>query len=180
MSGLNLRAPAPGLNAYQRGDGTPRGFLRDQGKELLTFREYATFERTLGDLGGNLSSFEATFSPRGPDGRPQPLFDRDSGLVDADVARAWSRYDIDLLVESRWKDLGPRLRGKLHLFVGDQDSFHLDGPARLLCRFLAAQGEGSACLIVPGRTHFSLSDGHPLYPRGLFVRILEEMSPAAR
>jgi hypothetical protein len=180
MSGMNLRSPPPALNAYRLPDGSPRGFLRDQGQEVLTFREYATFERTLGDLGGNLASFEATFSPRGPDGRPLPLFDRDSGLVDPEVARAWSRYDIDLLLESHWKDLGPRLRGKLHVFVGEQDSFHLDGPTRLLCRFLAANGEGSACTIVPGRTHFSLSDSHPLYPRGLFVRILEEMSPGVR
>jgi len=45
------------------------------GKEI-TMEDYARREFVLGEYGGQLSSFEAVFSPRGADGRPLRLFNR--------------------------------------------------------------------------------------------------------
>jgi hypothetical protein len=178
LNGMNLRAPPAGLNAYRWPDGRWRGLIRQQGEEVFSLREWATFELALGDHGGQLASFEASFSPRAPDGRPMLLFDRETGDVDPAVARTWSPYDILGLLERNWSALGPRLRGKIHVFVGGADTFHLEEPTRRLCQFLASHAEADACQIVPGRTHFDLGDSHPLYPRGLMFRILQEMGTA--
>jgi len=173
--GMNLRQPA-GVNAYRLADGQPRGFMRDKGKDIMSFQEIVTFERSFGDYGGQMASFDATFSPRGPDGRPLPLFDRKSGAVDPAVADAWKKYDITLFLEREWETLGPKLHGKLHLFVGEADTFRLNEPMRLLCNFLESRGERTSCAFIPGRTHFTLEDKHERYPDGLAVRMLQEMS----
>ena len=88
-------------------------------------------EDVIGD-GGQLHSFEAVFSPLGPDGRPRPLWDRATGAVDPEVARAWQTYDIRLVLERNWPTLGPKLKGKLHVVIGDLDTFYLEGAVALL------------------------------------------------
>jgi hypothetical protein len=87
----------------------------------------------LGDYGGQLGSFEWVFSPRGPDGRPLHMFDRKTGDVDPEVAAYWrDHYDISHNLQQNWLTLKPDLRGKIHLFVGTEDTFYLDGAAHLL------------------------------------------------
>ena len=76
--------------------------------------------------GGQLQSFEAVFSPRGPDGQPLKVWDRKTGKLNVEVAKTWRKYDIRHMVESNWKTLGPKLEGKLHLFCGDKDTFYLE------------------------------------------------------
>lgn len=39
------------------------------------------------------------FSPRGDDGRPRPLFDRTTGVIDREITKAWEAYDIRLVLE---------------------------------------------------------------------------------
>ncbi len=66
-------------------------------------------------------SFEAAFSPKGADGKPKPLFDRRTGAIDAGVAAYWeAHYDISRILQDHWNTLAPRLRGKLHIFVGSR------------------------------------------------------------
>ena len=88
-------------------------------------------EDVIGD-GGQLRSFEAVFSPLGPDGRPRRLWDRNTGAIDPEVAHAWEAYDIRLVLERNWPTLGPKLAGKLHVFTGALDTFYLEGAVRLL------------------------------------------------
>ena len=71
------RDPPP--NFYFNQDGSPRMFIRMGGRDTQSLGDLARQERVLGDYGGQLASFEWVFSPRGQDGRPMPLFDRDSG-----------------------------------------------------------------------------------------------------
>jgi hypothetical protein len=44
------------------------------------------------------------------------------------VADYFKSHDYDLrdYLERNWAKLGPRLRGKIHLFVGDYDTFYLN------------------------------------------------------
>ncbi|MFX5914859.1 hypothetical protein ABTE45_18750, partial [Acinetobacter baumannii] len=86
----------------------------------------------LGYYGGQFASFEAVFSPKGEDGQPMPIFDRDTGIIDQRVAKSWERYDISRLLRENWTTLGPKLKGKLNIFVGTADTFHLDEATRLL------------------------------------------------
>jgi hypothetical protein len=75
----------------------PYKLVRFHGREIKTLEDYAPLERVEGYYGGQMASFEAVFSPRGPDGQPLPLFDRDTGRIDAFVQKSWERYDISAI-----------------------------------------------------------------------------------
>lgn len=88
-------------------------------------------DRVIGD-GWVLSTFEAVFSPRGEDGRPLKLWNRDTGKISAEVATAWKKYDIRLIMQNNWSNLESKLAGKIHIFVADDDTFGLDEPVKSL------------------------------------------------
>jgi S-formylglutathione hydrolase FrmB len=148
---------APNANFYFKPDGTPWPLVRDGDKDVATIEDMAKIERVQGETGGQLASFEAVFSPRGADGRPMPLFDRDTGAVDPFVAAYWRKhYDIAERIRTRWNTLKPDLDGKLHVVVGTADTFHLDGSARRLKDTLDALGAKSEFRFLEGRNHFDL------------------------
>ena len=104
-----------------------------------------------------------------------PLFDRDSGAIDPEVAEYWDRhYDIAHLLRTNWKKIGPLLNGKIHLTVGTADTFHLDESARLLEQTIKDLGGQASFTYVEGRSHFDLYQG------GLSERIAKEMYAVAR
>lgn len=113
-------------NFFTLPDGSPRPIARSRGRGGIRCKDFSDMEVVLG-RGGQLQSFEAVFSPRGADGKPRPLWDRRTGKLDPETAEAWKKYDIRLILEKNWATLGPKLKGKLHLFCGDQDTFYLDG-----------------------------------------------------
>jgi hypothetical protein len=165
----------PPPNFYRTDAGSPRLFVRMDGKDTQSMEDLAQQERVLGDYSGQLASFEWVFSPRGQDGRPMPLFDRDTGKIDAEVAAYWEEhYDIAHLLRTNWKTLGPLLNGKIHMTVGTADTFHLDESARLLEQTIKDLG-GKASFTYPvGRNHFDLYQG------GLTETIAKEMYAVAR
>lgn len=155
FTGVDLYAP--GANAYRRGDGSPMPLVRDKGRVVATFEQFARLEEVVGPVGGQLASFEWVFSPRGADGRPLPMFDRGTGAVDPAVVAYWrEHYDIAHRLQSDWPRLKAALDGKLHVYVGTADTFYLDGPARRLQAVLDGLGAKSDFRYVPGRTHFDL------------------------
>jgi S-formylglutathione hydrolase FrmB len=161
-------------NIYLDTNGKEFGLVRGNGKDLATFRQFAMQERVLGYYGGQMASFNAVFSPRGDDGQPMKLFDIESGRIDPVVAKAWEKYDISKLLRDKWKTLGPKLRGKLHIWVGTADTFHLDESLRLLEGELKKLGSDAQITYLDGRTHFDL------YNDGLMEKILWEMYRVAR
>jgi S-formylglutathione hydrolase FrmB len=165
--GVNLYAPNANL-FYDEG-GRPRPVARRDGRPVLFYKPFSDMEIVMGH-GGQLGSFEAVFSPRGPDGKPKLLWDRASGKIDPEVARSWQRYDIRLVLERNWRTLGPKLAGKLHVYVGGQDTFYLDGAVALLKAFLVRLGSSAAVEIIPGRDHGNLLD------RAMRQRIAREMA----
>jgi dienelactone hydrolase len=108
--------------------------------------------------GGQLQSFEAVFSPRGADGEPRQLWDRATGRIDPAVAETWKKYDIRMIVEKNWPTLGPKLAGKVHVYMGDEDTFYLDGATKLLQASLKQHGSDAVVEIFPGRHHGNLID----------------------
>lgn len=104
--------------------------------------------------GGQYQSFEAVFSPRGPDGRPLQLWDRESGAVNPRVAESWRRYDITHILRTRWNDLAPKLSNKLHVICGDEDTFFLEKAVFLLRDELKKLDSDARVTIIPGGTHF--------------------------
>ena len=160
---------ARGANLFLDGQGQPRPLARIGGRPALFFREFSAMETVLGH-GGQLQSFEAVFSPRDSGGQPKPLYDRRTGAVDPEVARAWRKYDINQVLRANWSRLGPKLRGKLHIYTGEQDTFYLEGAVRLLRETLRAFGSDARVEIVPGKDHVTLLDTE------LRARIAREMS----
>ncbi|MDF3980858.1 alpha/beta hydrolase-fold protein [Luteibacter sp. PPL201] len=155
FTGIDLYAPR--ANAYRKPDGSPNPLVRDKGKVIATFETFAKLERVIGPYGGQLASFEWVFSPRGKDGRPQPMFNRDTGAVDPEVVAYWrDHFDIAQRLRTQWPALKPDLDGKIHLIVGTADTFYLDGPARLLKDTLDGLHAKSDIRFIPGRTHFDL------------------------
>jgi len=160
-----------GENLYVDQAGKPRPLARFGQRVVLNFPDFSQMEEVLGP-GGQLHSFEAVFSPRGRDGQPQLLWDRRTGAIHSDVARTWEKYDIRLVLERNWKSLGPKLAGKIHVFMGVDDTFYLDGATRLLQESLAKLGSDAVIEIHPGKNHFTLLDA------ALTERIRSEMAEA--
>lgn len=148
---------APHANVYYRPDGSPYPLVRAHGKVIATFKQFAQLERVLGPYGGQMASFEWVFSPKGPDGRPVPMFNRDTGAVDPKVARYWrDHYDIAYRIKTHWPELKPDLDGKIHLIVGTADTFYLDGAAHKLKQVLDGVGAKAEVEFLPGKTHMNL------------------------
>jgi S-formylglutathione hydrolase FrmB len=147
---------APGANMYRDQDGRRRPLARNGEQVMIWYEDFARMEIVYGE-GGQLRSFEWVFSPRGADGLPRPLYDRETGAVDLAVARAWEAYDIRLQLERSWARLRDALAGKLHVFMGGLDTFYLDGATRRLKQSLAALGSDAVVEIVPTADHGSIA-----------------------
>ena len=94
-----------GVNIYQ----PKANLLFDAAGEAIELNKFLSdVDRVIGD-GWALSTFEAVFSPRGADGRPRQLWNRDTGEIDADVATVWMKYDLRLILQNEWSQLAQDL-----------------------------------------------------------------------
>lgn len=81
--------------------------------------------------------WETVFGPVGSDGYPVRLYDKRTGHINPAVAQYWKEhYDLRYILQRDWKTLGPRLVGKLHVYSGTMDSWHLNNAVYLLQDFL--------------------------------------------
>jgi len=140
------------------------------GKQIaLWYDDFDRMEWTAGP-GGQLHSFEAVFGPRGTDGQPALAWDRATGAVQTDVTKQWQKYDIQHILETRWAELGPKLKGKIHVFMGDVDTFYLEGATIRVKETLKKLNSDAVVEIVPGKDHFTL------YSADLRDRLRREMT----
>jgi hypothetical protein len=87
--------------------------------------------------GGQFDIWEAVYSPVGSDGYPARIFDKLTGVIDPKVAEYWrEHYDLSAILERDWATLGPRVRGKIHLYCGDMDNYYLNNAVYRLEDFL--------------------------------------------
>lgn len=81
--------------------------------------------------------WEAVYSPVGPDGYPARIFDKLTGAIDPKVAEYWKEhFDLRHILERDWATLGPKVRGKLHIYCGDMDNYYLNNAVYLMEDFL--------------------------------------------
>ncbi len=139
---------APGANMFTDPSGAPRPLARTGDKPIVFYKAFSDMERPI--RGEQLGSFEWAFSPRGADGAPKPLWNRDTGAVDPTVAATWRKYDIADKLRREWPTLAPKLKGKLHVFCGNADTFYLDGAVRLLQKEMKNLGSDAEVEMVPG------------------------------
>ncbi len=80
--------------------------------------------------GGQWGAWNALYSPKGTDGLPKPIFDPNTGVIDKEVAEHWKKYDLLLYTSANWATLGPKIKGKIHIWMGDRDNFYLNNAMR--------------------------------------------------
>jgi hypothetical protein len=99
------------------------------GDTLWTMEQENHFEAALANHGrstGQWDIWQAVFGPQGADGYPAPIWDKQTGEIDHAVAEEWRAMDLSLYVQDHWAEIGRRLAGRLHVFVGDDDTFFLN------------------------------------------------------
>jgi Putative esterase len=117
LEGAHKRVPQPAMRDYL-------------GHTLITTEENNQYELALGDHGRSGEQFDiwqAVYGPTGDDGYPRPIFDKQTGDIDHSVADYWRRhYDLEAILERDWPTLGPKLAGKIHIYVGSDDTYFLN------------------------------------------------------
>ncbi|HGY90161.1 MAG TPA: hypothetical protein ENK43_03195 [Planctomycetes bacterium] len=152
--GVDLYARPP-RNAYLDADGKERPLIVEKGRPVVTWREEARFESIVG-TGNLLQSYEAILSPKGPGGAPRPLFHRGTGRIDPATAEFWTRRDLHRMLAQVWKEQGPELDGKIHIWVGDKDNFGLHRPVARLWDALESWNAEAEVKVLPGKNHADL------------------------
>ncbi len=121
---------------------TPRIAMRDSlGRPTATLEEVNRLELVLGtnsSSGGQWDIWQAVFSPVGADGYPRPIWNKRTGEIDRNVASYWrDNFDLVHIMRRDWqKGLGEKLRGKIHLYVGELDNYFLEAAVYLAQEFL--------------------------------------------
>ncbi|NJD10093.1 MAG: hypothetical protein FIB01_06455 [Gemmatimonadetes bacterium] len=131
-------------NAYwldSRWKQTPRPAARDWlGHVSYTIQENNLREAALGSRGRSGDQWDiwqAVYSPAGEDGYPQPIWDKLTGTIDRRVSEHWQQnYDLSYILRRDWATLGPKLVGKLNIYVGDMDTYYLNNAVYLVEDFL--------------------------------------------
>jgi enterochelin esterase-like enzyme len=178
FTGPNLYTPH--ANMYRKPDGSAWPLVRMDGKVVATMEQFAQLERVFGPYGGQMTSFDWVFSPKGPSGAPVPMFDRVTGDVDPAVVAYWhDHYDLAHIVERDWSALKPDLAGRIHLTVGTADTFYLDGAAHKFEAVLSRLGAEPHFTYLPGRSHMNVYVVGPDH-YALFDQISAEMYAIAR
>jgi hypothetical protein len=98
------------------------------------------YELVVGDKsrsGGQWDIWEATYSPVGPDGYPKRLWNKETGVIDKSVAEQWKKYDMADIIRKNWTMIGPKIANKLHIYVGDMDTYYLNDAVERLNEFLS-------------------------------------------
>jgi len=120
---------------------TPRPGTRDYlGHVGCTLEDSNHKELALGTnsrSGDQWDIWQAVYSPVGENGYPKPIWDKLTGEIDHTVAAYWKEnYDLRYILERDWKILGPKLRGKIHIYCGDMDTYYLNNAVYLMEDFL--------------------------------------------
>ena len=154
---VNLYEPLPDgtpRNMYVDESGERRPLARRDGEVMLYYEDFVRRENVL-NPGGQIRSFEATFSPPGEDGAPRRGFDVETGVIDHEAARAWRPYDISHTLLTRWDALEPHLDGKVRVYAGEVDSFYLEGAVERFEGLAREAGllEHMHVEVVPGLPH---------------------------
>jgi hypothetical protein len=110
------------------------------GHTIATTQSANQYELALGDharSGEQFDIWQAVYGPVGPDGYPAQIFNKETGEIDPRIAAYWKEhYDLSDILQRNWSTLGPKLRGKLRIYVGSADNYMLNNAVYLIEDFL--------------------------------------------
>ena len=157
--GKHLRVPRPAKRDYL-------------GHVSVTLEQTNYIELALGTKtrsGQQWDIWEAVYSPVGEDGYPERIFDKLTGVIDPKVAAYWrENYDLRYILERDWARLGPKVRGKIHLYCGDMDNYYLNNAVYLMEDFLkAAKNPPAEAEVAYGDRAEHCWNGDPTQPNAI-------------
>lgn len=133
-------------NAYdtiREWDRTPR----PDGRNVAGDTNYVMAQENLWELargdrdrsGGAWAIWEALYSPQGRNGYPAQGWDKLTGAIDPTVTARWKPMDLSAKIAAEWPTLGPKLTGKMYVYVGDTDTYFLNTAVELFQKTAQAQ-----------------------------------------
>ncbi len=143
------------------------------------------YELAVGDKcrsGGQWEIYMACYGPVGEEGYPQEVWDKLTGEIDPEAARYWKEhFDLRYYLEQNWADIGPKLEGKLHIYVGDMDSYYLNNAVVFMEKFL----ESTKDPYYAGVVEYGDGEPHCWGPRGpellmLMAEHIQKMKAVSR
>lgn len=127
LEGAHKRVAQPAMHDYL-------------GHVTITQQDINYYELALGSKGRSGEQWDiwqAVFSPVGSDGYPAKIFDKITGDINPEVAAYWrDHYDLSYILRRDWATLGPKLRGKIHIYVGSADTYFLNSAVYFIEDFL--------------------------------------------
>jgi hypothetical protein len=118
---------------------------KPDGTVIATAEQEFAYEYVLGTHGRSTEQWDiwqAVFSPAGKDGYPAEIINPLTGAISRETLAYWhDHYDIAAILKRDWPTLGPKLEGKLHIAVGDGDTYFLNNAVHLLQKQLEATRE---------------------------------------
>ncbi len=166
----------------------PRGGERGtDGNLTYTMEQENLYEEAIGDRcrsGGQWAVWNAVFAPVAGDGYPKPFWNPVTGEIDRTTAEwARERYDIRAYLEKNWAAIGPKLAGKIHVYVGRMDNFYLNEACYLLEAYLATTKNPA----YGGEFQYGDRGGHGWSPfkgdemlRAMAARMIKSAPPSAK
>ncbi|MFT6952898.1 MAG: hypothetical protein ACJAUL_004073 [Paraglaciecola sp.] len=135
-------------NAFVNEHGMQRPSYRAKdGETIFSIKREIMMENQIGRndsfiySGGQWGGWNAVFGPKLEDGTPSTIWDPLTGKIDQSIAAQWTKYDLRLYTEKNWQTLGPKLQGKLNIWMGDMDNFYLNNAMHLYQEMLNTQKE---------------------------------------
>ncbi|HEV8040660.1 MAG TPA: alpha/beta hydrolase-fold protein [Bryobacteraceae bacterium] len=127
IEGPHKRVAQPGM----------RDYLGHVSATLQDLNDYELALGSQGRSGEQWDIWEAVFSPVGKDGYPAEIWDKVTGVIHPDIAGYWrEHYDLSYILKRDWATLGPKLRGKIHIYVGSADNYFLNDAVYYIEDFL--------------------------------------------
>lgn len=150
-------------NAFVTSFGLERPVMRNvNGEPFILYRRFMQYENVIGasntylNSGGQFSAHTALYSPKGKNGLPKGLVDPVTGVIDKEVAEHWKKYDFKLHARENWEELGPKIEGKIYIWMGDMDHFYLNTATRAFGEFLESTENPHSDAVI----EFSPMEGH--------------------
>jgi hypothetical protein len=72
------------------------------------------------------------------------------------VAEHWRKYDLKHYVDTNWETLGPKIKGKIWIWMGDMDNFYLNPALRAFDKMLKSKDNPKSDAVI----NFTPMAGH--------------------
>ena len=167
---------------------------KPDGSILASTGDEFAYEYVLGTHGRSTEQWDiwqAVFSPQDANGYPVDVLDPITGKINKDVVKYWQEHwDIAAILKRDWPTVGPKIEGKLHIPVGDGDTYFLNNAVHLLDNQLKLTrnprsdaefqyGPGQPHCYTGGPAEYTMQQNSANWPQRLLPLMTEHMKQTA-